>query len=80
MGHNWLCNLHHNSLFGHTELNASFWSPKREHLGRDTGHLDDREALILYRSVAMENAHKRRLGRNDWNGMAFRLDSATYGE
>jgi hypothetical protein len=49
-------------------------------LGRDTGHLDDREALILYRSVAMENAHKRRLGRNDWNGMALRLDSATYGE
>jgi phosphatidylserine/phosphatidylglycerophosphate/cardiolipin synthase-like enzyme len=67
------CNLHHNSLFGHTELNASFWSPKHvrslrckllgEHLGRDTGHLDDREALILYRSVAMENAYKRRLVR-----------------
>jgi phosphatidylserine/phosphatidylglycerophosphate/cardiolipin synthase-like enzyme len=84
------CNLHRNSLFGHTELNASFWSPEHvrslrcklfaEHLGRDTGHLDDRKALILYRSVAIENAHKRKLGRNDWDGMAFRLDSATYGE
>jgi cardiolipin synthase A/B len=84
------CNLHRNSLFGHTELNASFWSPEHvrslrckllsEHLGRDTGHLDDREALILYRSVAIENAHKRKLSRNDWEGMAFRLDPTTYGE
>lgn len=84
------CNLHRNSLFGHTELNVSFWSPEHvrslrckllaEHLGRDTGHLDDREALILYRSVAIENAHKRKLGRNDWDGLAFSLDSATYGE
>jgi cardiolipin synthase A/B len=84
------CNLHRNSLFGHTELNASFWSPEHvrslryellaEHLGRDTGHLDDREALILYRRVAIENAHKRKLSRNDWDGMAFKLDPATYGE
>src|SRR5262245_19037811 len=84
------CNLHRNSLFGHTELNASFWSPEHvrslrcrllaEHLGCDTGHLDDREALIRYRSVAVENAQKRRLGRNDWDGLAFRLDPATYGE
>jgi cardiolipin synthase A/B len=84
------CNLHRNSLFGHTELNVSFWSPEHarsmrckllaEHLGRDTGHLDDREALILYRSVAIENAHKRKLGRNDWDGIAFGLDTAAYGE
>jgi cardiolipin synthase A/B len=84
------CNLHRNSLFGHTELNASFWSPEHvrslrcrllaEHLGRDTGHLDDREALIVYGRVATENARKRKLGRNDWEGIAFRLDAATYGE
>jgi hypothetical protein len=48
-------------------------------LERDTGHLDDREALILYRRMAIENAHKRRLGRNDWDGLAFMLDPATYG-
>jgi phosphatidylserine/phosphatidylglycerophosphate/cardiolipin synthase-like enzyme len=84
------CNLHGNSLYGHTELNASLWSPEHvrslrcrllaEHLGRDTGHLDDREALTLYRGVAVENAHKRKLGRNDWDGIAFRLDPATYGQ
>jgi cardiolipin synthase len=83
------CNLHRNSLFGHTELNASFWSPDHvrslrckllsEHLGRDTGHLDDREALVLYRRIAIENEHKRALGRNDWDGMAFMLDPPTYG-
>jgi cardiolipin synthase A/B len=84
------CNLHRNSLSGHTELNVSFWSPEHvrslrckllsEHLGRDTDHLDDREALILYHRVAIENAHKRRVGRNDWDGLAFKLDPATYGE
>jgi cardiolipin synthase A/B len=84
------CNLHFNSLFGSTELNASVWSPEHarslrcellaEHLGRDTGHLDDREALILYRSIAIENAHRRTSGRNDWDGLAFKLDPATYGE
>jgi hypothetical protein len=48
-------NLHSNSLFGHTEMNATFWDPKVvrslrsqlliEHLGQDTIHLNDREAL-----------------------------------
>jgi phosphatidylserine/phosphatidylglycerophosphate/cardiolipin synthase-like enzyme len=83
------CNLHRNSLFGHTELNASIWSSEHvrslrrtllaEHLGHDTGHMDDREALILYRRVAMENAGKRASGRNDWDGIAFSLDPAAYG-
>jgi cardiolipin synthase A/B len=83
------CNLHRNSLFGHTELNASFWSPEHvrslrcqlldEHLGRDTGHLDDRQALTVFRRVAIENARKHRLGRSDWEGNAFVLDPATYG-
>ena len=83
------CNLHRNSLFGHTELNASIWSSEHvrslrrsllaEHLGHDTGHMDDREALILYRRVALENAEKRASGRHDWNGIAFSLDPAAYG-
>jgi cardiolipin synthase len=83
------CNLHRNSLFGHTELNASIWSSEQvrslrrallaEHLGHDTGHMDDREALILYRRVALENAEKRASGRHDWNGIAFSLDPAAYG-
>lgn len=83
------CNLHRNSLFGHTELNASIWSSEHvrslrrtllaEHLGHDTGHMDDREALIFYRRVAMENAGKRASGRNDWDGIAFSLDPAAYG-
>jgi hypothetical protein len=38
------------------------------------------KALTLYRGVAVENAHKRKLGRNDWDGIAFRLDPATYGQ
>jgi phosphatidylserine/phosphatidylglycerophosphate/cardiolipin synthase-like enzyme len=83
------CNLHRNSLFGHTELNASFWSPDdvrslrcqllSEHLGRDTDHLDDREALVLYRSIAIDNAHKRALRCSDWSGLAFTLSAVTYG-
>jgi cardiolipin synthase A/B len=83
------CNLHRNSLFGHTELNASLWSFEHvrslrrtllaEHLGHDTGHMDDREAPILYRRVAMANARKRALGRHDWDGIAFALDPAAYG-
>jgi cardiolipin synthase A/B len=83
------CNLHRNSLFGHTELNASIWSSEHvrslrrtllaEHLGHDTGHMDDREALVFYRRVAMANAGKRASGRNDWEGMAFSLDPAAYG-
>jgi len=83
------CNLHENSLFGHTELNASFWEPKAvrslrrellaEHLGQDTAHLDDRAALKLYRHVAIENRRRRESGRTEWRGLAFNLDPATYG-
>jgi cardiolipin synthase len=53
------CNLHRNSLFGHSELNAAVWDPDvvrslrysllAEHLGEDTGPLDDRAALRRYR-------------------------------
>ena len=61
------CNLHSNSLSGHTEMNASIWDatvvrPLRcellnEHLGQDTAHLDAREALQLYRAIAQQNCH-----------------------
>ena len=83
------CNLHRNSLFGHTEMNASFWDPKvvrslrcelfAEHLGHDTAHVDDRAALRLYRQVAKENRQKRDIGNSEWQGLAFSLDPATYG-
>jgi cardiolipin synthase A/B len=83
------CNLHANSLFGHTEMNASFWDPQvvrslrrellAEHLGRDTADLDDRSSLRLYRQVANENRRKREAGNSDWQGLAFSLDPAAYG-
>jgi len=83
------CNLHDGSLFGHTEMNASFWDPKvvralrcellAEHLDRSTGDLDDRAALRLYRQVARDNRRKRDVGDLDWQGLAFSLDPATYG-
>jgi phosphatidylserine/phosphatidylglycerophosphate/cardiolipin synthase-like enzyme len=83
------CNLHRGSLFGNTELNASFWCPETvrslrctllsEHLGTSTDHLDDREALRAYRKIARENARKHADARTDWQGIAFSLDTATYG-
>ncbi|HWK43245.1 MAG TPA: phospholipase D-like domain-containing protein [Stellaceae bacterium] len=84
------CNLHAGSLFSQTEMNVSFWDPPTvralrcelfaEHLGQDTAALDDRAALRMYRRVAQENRRKRDAGDADWQGLAFRLDPATYGE
>ena len=84
------CNLHAFSLFGHTELNASFWDPTvvralrgallAEHLDQDTGALDDRAALSLYRRIAADNRKKRDRGDHDWHGIAYALDPRTYGE
>ena len=83
-------NLHAFSLFGHTELNASFWAPEvvralrcellAEHLGEDTGGLDDVAALRLYREIAAGNRRRRDRGDAAWRGLAYRLDPATYGE
>lgn len=83
-------NLHAFSLFGHTELNASFWAPEvvrvlrcellAEHLGEDTNGLDDRAALRLYREIAAGNRRRRDRGDAAWRGLAYRLDPATYGE
>jgi cardiolipin synthase A/B len=84
------CNLHANSLFAQTELNASFWDAATvralrcdlfaEHLDRDTAAMDDRTALSLYRQVASDNRKRRDAGDSRWKGLAFRLDPATYGE
>jgi len=83
------CNLHRNSLYGHSELNASFWAPEIvrtlrrelliEHLGQDTDHLNDRAALRLYRKVAIANRDRRDASKSQWQGLAFKIDSALYG-
>lgn len=82
------CNLHSNSLTGHSEMNASFWDREvaralrvellGEHLGRDTSALDDRAALALYREIGQANRRKRAAGDADWQGLAFSLDPASY--
>jgi cardiolipin synthase A/B len=81
-------NLHYNSLFAQTEMNASFWDSTlvralrcelfAEHLHQDTASLDARKALELYRMVAEKNRRRRDAGDGDWQGLAFRLDAATY--
>ena len=83
------CNLHRYSLFGNTEMNATFWDPRvvrelrcqlfAEHLGLDTSHLHDRVAVRLYRSVANENRRRQGAGSSDWQGLAFSLPPTTYG-
>jgi cardiolipin synthase A/B len=84
------CNLHSFSLYGNTEMNASFWDPTlvralrcellAEHLDKDTSHLDDRAALALYRQIARENRVKRDSGDWAWQGLAFSLAPETYAE
>jgi phosphatidylserine/phosphatidylglycerophosphate/cardiolipin synthase-like enzyme len=82
-------NLHGHSLFGSTEMNASVWDPDfaralrcelfAEHLGLDTGGLDDLAALRLFHRIAAENRARRAAGEGEWQGLAFALDPATYG-
>ena len=83
------CNLHSNSLSGHTEMNASVWDGDvaralrrrllQEHLDEDTNFLNDRASLRRYREVARANALKRRNGNSDLQGLAVALDPTTYG-
>ena len=80
-------NIGNRSFYGDTELNASFWHEPTvrelrrelllEHLGRDTGGLDDRAALRLYREIARQNRARRAAGEPS-RGLAFALDPATY--
>jgi phosphatidylserine/phosphatidylglycerophosphate/cardiolipin synthase-like enzyme len=76
------CNLHSNSLSGHSELNVSIWDRTvvrdlrctllAEHLGENTAGLDDRAAFRLYRFVARERPQKRK-PRVRLAGSCFRL-------
>lgn len=82
------CNLHANSLSGHSELNASIWNATvvrelrcrlfTEHLGMDTGRMDDRAALLLYRQVASDNSAMKERGDAAWQGLAFALPADAY--
>lgn len=84
------CNLHAFSLEGSTEMNASFHDPDivralrcdlmAEHLARDVTALDDRAALALYREIVDANRIRHDSGESFWQGLAYRLDTATYGE
>jgi cardiolipin synthase len=83
------CNLHANSLFGHTEMNVSVWDPHAvralrcrlfaEHIGRDTADLDDRTALHLYRQTAIDNRRRMEKGLASWRGLAIALNVFDYG-
>jgi cardiolipin synthase A/B len=84
------CNLHANSLFGHSEMNAAVWDRDvvrvlrcqllLEHLGQDTEHLDDRLAMQLYQRIARENAARWETGDVEWQGLACGLNPTKYGE
>jgi phosphatidylserine/phosphatidylglycerophosphate/cardiolipin synthase-like enzyme len=81
-------NVLNRSFQGDTELNASFWDAGtarnlrsvlfREHLGLDTGTLDDRAALARFREIAHAN-RARRERRQPLAGLAFALDPVSYG-
>ena len=84
------CNLHHYSLFGNGELNAAIRDPVAvrsmrvelfwEHLAADTSEIDDRGALHLFRRIANENRKRHEHSDPNWQGLAFSLDPATYGQ
>ena len=82
-------NLHFYSQFGNSEMNLSFQDPAvvralraelfAEHLGQDTGALDDCAALAAFHRIARENHARRAAGDPAWQGLAFQLDPETYG-
>lgn len=84
------CNLHHYSLFGNGELNAAVWDPEavramrvelfQEHLSTDTAAMDDIDALGYFGRIARENRQRHDHHDPHWQGLAFRLDAATYGQ
>ncbi len=83
------CNLHSNSLGGHTEMNASIWDSSVarslrcellvEHLGKDTSALDDRAALRLLRKTAVHNRAVLKGLRAECQGLIVSLDPNEYG-
>jgi phosphatidylserine/phosphatidylglycerophosphate/cardiolipin synthase-like enzyme len=82
------CNLHYNSLNGHSEMNVSLWDGgavralrcelMKEHLGQDTGMLDDRAALRRFRRIAIENRQRLMRGETALSGLAVALEPADY--
>jgi phosphatidylserine/phosphatidylglycerophosphate/cardiolipin synthase-like enzyme len=83
------CNLHANSLFGHSEMNAAIWDPAwvsalrcellREHLDEDTAQMNSSTALQRFRQIARDNDARRQVGKRDWQGLAFDIDPRQYG-
>jgi phosphatidylserine/phosphatidylglycerophosphate/cardiolipin synthase-like enzyme len=81
-------NIADRSFNDDTELNASFWHEEtvralrrdllQEHLGVDTGGLDDRSAMALYREVTRKNADRRSRGA-PLEGLAFAIDPQQHG-
>jgi cardiolipin synthase len=77
------CNLHRNSLYGNSEMNAAFWDREtarallsellREHLEIDISGMDDLAALRLFRAIAGENRKLFMAGECAWQGLAFSL-------
>jgi phosphatidylserine/phosphatidylglycerophosphate/cardiolipin synthase-like enzyme len=77
-------NLHHWSLHGNAELNASVWDPAfatalrvelfAEHLGRDTSGLDDLAAFRCFAEIARRNATAP--PTTSARGLAFALEPA----
>jgi cardiolipin synthase len=82
------CNLHHGSLSGNSEMNASIWDAEvarglRQdlfglHLDKDTSALDDVSALRLYREIADDNRRRHVSGGIDWQGQIFALEPRSY--
>jgi cardiolipin synthase len=80
-------NIGNRSFYGDSELNASFWHEETvralrvsllaEHLGENTSHLGDRDAMARYREVARAN-HPRWLAGERLSGLAIALDPAAY--
>jgi phosphatidylserine/phosphatidylglycerophosphate/cardiolipin synthase-like enzyme len=82
------CNIATQSFFNDAEMNAAIWDEDvvralriellAEHLGIDTGRMEMRDALRLYREAARANAQARHHGEA-MTGLAFALDPASYG-
>jgi cardiolipin synthase len=83
------CNLHSNSLTGHSEMNAAIWDHDwvramrcelfLEHLREDTNGIDDQSAMKLYRRKARNNAERFRASDSGWDGNVFEIAPAIYG-
>jgi phosphatidylserine/phosphatidylglycerophosphate/cardiolipin synthase-like enzyme len=79
------CNLHRFSLFGNSEINASFWDPEvashllhllvREHLDSNVSGTDDVELLRTMRALAIRNSKHQDTPSSEWQGHVYVLRS-----